>query len=134
MIEVDTRVKDIRYSSRTRAGTDQFRQMQALRRATAKLLGELPAELRQTPEAELLAQGADSKVYNIIQTIYRARSYEGAGKDIEFSRRTMEEHWASGYADMTETLKHPEVLQRPTSPDGVFTFDLALQGRKETPK
>jgi NTE family protein len=132
MIEVDTRMKDIRYSSRTRAGTDQFRQMQALRRATAKLLADMPAELRQTPEAELLAQGADTKVYNIIHTIYRARKYEGASKDYEFSRRTMEEHWASGYADMTRTLEHPEVLQRPTSSDGVFTFDLALQGRKET--
>jgi NTE family protein len=134
MIEVDTRMKDIRYSSRTRAGTDQFRQMQALRRATAKILADMPPELRQTPEAELLAQQADSKVYNIIHTIYRARRYEGASKDYEFSRRTMEEHWESGYSDMTRSLEHPEVLQRPESPDGVFTFDLALQGRKEPQK
>lgn len=134
MVEVDTRMKDIRYSSRTRAGTDQFRQMQALRRATAKLLADVPAELRQTPEAELLAKEADSKVYNIIHTIYRARKYEGSSKDYEFSRRTMEEHWESGYSDMTRTLEHPEVLQRPESPDGVFTFDLALQGRKEPRK
>ena len=35
---------------------------------------------------------------------------------------------------MTRTLEHPEVLQRPTNPDGVFTFDLALQGRKEAEK
>ncbi len=134
MIEVDTRMKDIRYSSRTRAGTDQFRQMQALRRATAKLLADMPPELRQSPEAELVAQEADSKVYNIIHTIYRAQSYEGASKDYEFSRRTMEEHWQSGYSDMTRSLEHPEVLQRPESPDGVFTFDLALQGRKEPQK
>jgi len=134
MIEVDTRMKDIRYSSRTRAGTDQFRQMQSLRRATAKILADMPPELRQTPEAELLAQEADSKVYNIIHTIYRARKYEGSSKDYEFSRRTMEEHWESGYADMRRTLAHPEVLQRPSNPDGVFTFDLALQGRKETGK
>jgi NTE family protein len=30
---------------------------------------------------------------------------------------------------MERTLRHPEVLQRPTSPDGVFTFDLKQQGR-----
>ncbi len=131
MIEVDVRLKDIRYSSRTRAGTDQFRQMQALRRATAKILADLPPELRQTAEAELLSQEADSKVYNIIHTIYRARKYEGSSKDYEFSRRTMEEHWKSGYDDMLRTLRHPEVLQRPQSPDGVFTFDLARQGREE---
>jgi NTE family protein len=39
----------------------------------------------------------------------------------------MEEHWKSGYSDMTRTLAYPEVLQRPTSPDGVFTFDLKHQ-------
>ncbi|MBN9540404.1 MAG: patatin-like phospholipase family protein [Reyranella sp.] len=130
MIEVDVRQKDIRYSSRTRAGTDQFRQTQALRRAAAKLLDAVAPDLRQTPEAELLAQAADDKVYNIIHLIYHARKYEGASKDYEFSRRTMEEHWASGYNDMMRTLEHPEVLQRPSSPDGVFTFDLAMQGRE----
>ena len=36
----------------------------------------------------------------------------------------MDEHWASDYSDMTRTLAYPEVLQRPTSMDGVFTFDL----------
>ena len=130
MVEADVRLKDIRYSSRTRAGTDQFRQMQALRRAAAKLLDSVQPELRQTPEAELLAQAADDKVYNIIHLIYHAHKYEGASKDYEFSRRTMEEHWKSGYEDMARTLEHPEVLQRPRSPDGVFTFDLAMQGRE----
>ena len=131
MIEVDTRQKDIRYSSRTRAGTNQFRRMQALRRAAAKLLDEMPEELRQSAEAELLAQEADHKVYNVIHLIYHARNYEGASKDYEFSRRTMEEHWQTGYSDMERTLRHPEVLQRPQSPDGVFTFDLNRQGREQ---
>jgi NTE family protein len=130
MVEVDTRTKDIRYSSRTRAGTDQFRRTQALRRAVATLLEQVPEALRQSPEAELLAQEADNKVYNIIHTIYRAKSYESTSKDYEFSRLTMEEHWKAGYSDMERTLCHPEVLERPKSPDGVFTFDLAIQGRE----
>jgi len=134
MVEVDVRQKDIRYSSRTRAGTDQFRKLQAVRRAAAKLLADMPPELRQTAEAETLAQEADAKVYNIIHLIYHARNYEGASKDYEFSRRTMEEHWKSGYEDMVNTLRHPEVLQRPQSADGVFTFDLARQGRQEAKK
>jgi NTE family protein len=131
MIEVDVRQKDIRFSSRTRASTDSFRKMQALRRAAAKLLDEMPKELRQSAEAELLAQEADHKVYNIIHLIYHARNYEGASKDYEFSRPTMEEHWKTGYSDMVRTLRHPEVLERPKSPDGVFTFDLKHQGREQ---
>ena len=60
-----------------------------------------------------------------------ARTYEGASKDYEFSRRTMEEHWKTGYSDMERTLRHPEVLQRPQSADGVFVFDLGHQGREQ---
>ncbi|MBM3649439.1 MAG: patatin-like phospholipase family protein [Alphaproteobacteria bacterium] len=134
MIEVDVRLKDIRYSSRTRASTDQFRRQQSMRRAVARLIEQMPAELRQSAEARLLAEEADSKVYNIIHLIYHARRYEGASKDYEFSRRTMEEHWQTGYDDMTRTLAHPEVLQRPTSPDGVFTFDLKRLDRAQEPK
>jgi NTE family protein len=67
---------------------------------------------------------------NIIQLIYRAKGYEGHSKDYEFSRLTMEEHWRAGYHDAARTLRHPEVLQRPTTPDGVFTFDLYQDGRE----
>jgi len=130
LVEADERQKDIRFSSRTRAGTDQFKHAQILRRAAETLLKKLPPELRDTPEAQLLADEADMKVYNIIQLIYRARNYEGASKDYEFSRRTMEEHWQSGYHDAVRTLRHPEVLLRPDGPDGVFTFDLLRQGRE----
>ena len=78
----------------------------------------------------MLALEADEKVYNLIQLIYRARNYEGNCKDYEFSRITMEEHWRSGYNDAVRTLRHPEVLQRPQQMDGVFTFDLARDGRE----
>jgi len=126
----ETRQKEIRYSSRTRMATDQFKKKQLLRRATAQLLAKLPKDLLQTPEAAMLAAEADEKVYNLIQLIYRSKSYEGTCKDYEFSRRTMEEHWKSGYNDAVRTLRHPEVLQRPNGLDGVFTFDLAYDGRE----
>ncbi|HXA23087.1 MAG TPA: patatin-like phospholipase family protein [Acetobacteraceae bacterium] len=129
LIESESRQKDIRFSSRTRAATDQFKKKQLMRRATAKLLEKMPDDLRQTPEAQLLASEADEKVYNLIQLIYHARNYEGSSKDYEFSRLTMEEHWKSGYNDAIHTLQHPEVLERPSGLDGVLTFDLAVDGR-----
>jgi NTE family protein len=130
LLEADTRQKEIRYSSRTRLATNQFKKKQILRRAAAQLLGKVPKELLRTPEAEMLASEADEKVYNLIQLIYRAKNYEGNSKDYEFSRRTMEEHWRSGYNDAVRTLRHREVLRRPQGMDGVFTFDLAVDGRE----
>jgi NTE family protein len=129
LMEVELRQKEIRFSSRTRAGTDHFKEMQVARRAAAKLLEKLPKDLLQTPEAEILTKYADEKVYNLIQLIYHAKNYEGCSKDYEFSNRTMNEHWKSGYNDAVRTLRHPEVLQRPNPVDGVFTFDLAQQDR-----
>jgi len=130
LIEVELRQKEIRFSSRTRAAIDHFKKLQMARRTAAKLLKKLPKDLLQTPEAEMLAEYADEKVYNLIQLIYRAKNYEGCSKDYEFSRRTMEEHWTAGYNDAVRTLRHPEVLQRPDEVDGVFTFDLANQDRR----
>jgi NTE family protein len=129
LIEAELRQKEIRYSSRTRLSTDRFCKAQRLRRAMRALLEDLPLDLRHSRHAEVLATEADNKVYNIIQLIYHARNYEGSSKDYEFSRLTMEEHWAAGHDDTVRTLRHPEVLQRPAHPDGVFVFDVARDGR-----
>jgi NTE family protein len=130
MLDVMTREKEIRYSSRTRAGTDELKHRQTLRSAVASLIEKLPEDLRNSPEAKLLRTPSDRKVYNIIHLIYRAKNYEGHSKDYEFSRLSMEEHWRAGYHDARRTLRHPEVLKRPTDHAGMSTFDLAADGRE----
>ena len=130
IFEVMTREKEIRYSSRTRAGTDQFKHLQKLRYALAGLLEKLPDDLKSSPEARLLGSAADRTVYSIVHLIYRAKSYESHSKDYEFSRVSMEEHWRAGYHDARRTLRHREVLERPTNHEGVLTFDLAVDGRE----
>jgi NTE family protein len=130
MLEVMTREKEIRYSSRSRASTDQFKHLQRLRRAAAGLLDRLPADLRNSPEARLLSTAVDHRIYTIAHLIYRAKNYEGHSKDYEFSRLSMEEHWRAGYHDAARTLRHPEVVERPGDYEGVRTFDLAVDGRE----
>ena len=127
--EVATRQKEIQYSSRTRASSNQFKKEQRLRNALADLFSKLPDDLKGTAEFALLNPEAGRKVYNIIQLIYRSKDYEGEAKDFQFSRQSMEEHWAAGLQDTVRTLRHPEILERPNSADGVFTFDLTTQGR-----
>jgi len=129
MLEVMTREEEIRYSSRTRAGTDQGKHIQKMRRAMAELLERLPPDLRDSPEARLLGTAARRSVHNIGHLIYRAKNYEGHCKDYEFSQQSMEEHWRAGYRDTRRTLRHAEVLKRPSNHEGVFTFDLATEGR-----
>jgi len=128
--EAEVRQKEIQYSSRTRAATNQFKHTQTLRRAFRQVLAHLPDHLRTMPEVEILATESDEKVYNIVHLIYRARNYEGPSKDYEFSQLSMQDHWRAGYHDALRTLRHPQILARPTSLDGVFTFDLERDGRE----
>jgi NTE family protein len=130
LADVAMRQKEIQYSSRTRANTDQFKRLQRARSALANLLPKLPEELRDSAEAKLLRAIADRKVYSLVQLIYRSKHYEGHSKDYEFSRLTMQEHWRAGYHDAVRTLRHPEALARPTGLDGVASFDLARDGRE----
>jgi NTE family protein len=130
MADVVTRQKEIQYSSRTRASTDQFKSLHRLQRELAALLNRLPEDLRKHEDVRLLRTAASDNVHNLVHLIYRARDYEGHSKDYEFSRLSMQDHWRAGYHDALRTLRHPEVLARPTSADGVSTFDLEQDGRE----
>jgi NTE family protein len=123
MVEVEVRHKEIIYSSRNRAATERYKYMQKLRIALANLIKKVPDDLRDGEEAKLLLGEANDKVCNIVHLIYRARPYEGIAKDFEFSRRTMEEHWQTGYRNARKTLEHPEILELPDRLEGVRTFD-----------
>ncbi len=130
MDEVITRQKEIQYSSRTRASTDEFKRVHRLQRALATLVNRLPEELCEHEDVRLLRTAASRNVHNLVHLIYRAQNHEGHSKDYEFSRLSMHDHWRAGYHDALRTLRHPEVLARPTSADGVSTFDLEQNGRE----
>jgi NTE family protein len=134
LAEVAVRMKEIQYSSRTRAATDEFRQIQKLRAAFQELLAQMPPELAATPQAKLLAKASDPAVYNIVQLIYRSPTYEGDSKDYEFSRPTMEDHWRAGHRDAMKTLAHPEVLTRPKTGVEVYDFLTPRSGQSAPAK
>jgi NTE family protein len=92
MAHVNTRQKEIIYSSRTRASSTRFTEMQCVRNSISALLEKLPAELADAPEYAVLRQFSRRKVWNLIQLIYRAKEYEGDSKDYEFSRLSMVDH------------------------------------------
>ncbi len=128
LAEVNTRQKEIQYSSRTRENTDQFRTIQHVRCLAAQILEKLPDDVKESREARELQKFADGKVYRIVHLIYRTHGYEGDSKDYEFSRHSMEDHWRAGYEDTIRTLHHPEALSWPPLHEGVATFDIAAAG------
>jgi NTE family protein len=128
--DVMVRLKEIQYSSRTRAYTDQFKAIQSARSALANLVDKLPPQLLDSDDGKVFREAADRWVYKIVHLIYRSKRNELQSKDYEFSRASMTEHWDVGYQDAVRTLRHPEALQRPSDRHGVATFDLAVDGRE----
>jgi NTE family protein len=126
LFDVSEREKDIRYSSRTRRNTDMEVAWRRVSEAARRLVAKLPPELRTDPDAqELLARTRITcSGFDIVHLIYRAKQYEHHSKDYEFSRWTMGEHWAAGYADVLQTLRDPRFVEHKPDHYGVRVFDL----------
>jgi NTE family protein len=126
LFDVAEREKEIRYSSRTRRSTDLEVAWRRVSDAARRLVAKLPPELRSDPDAqELLARTRITcSGFDIVHLIYRAKEYEHHSKDYQFSPWTMREHWASGHADVLQTLRDPRWLEHEPDHYGVRVFDL----------
>ncbi len=122
--EADERVKDIRFSSRTRMNTDSHVRLNRARAAFHSLVAKLPAELRDSPEVRTLASIAHESRITIAQLIYRDKVWEGQAKDYEFSRATMAEHWLAGVQDVENTVHDATWLTEPMQL-GTVVYDLS---------
>jgi NTE family protein len=131
--EVEDRIQDIRYSSRTRMVTDQMQAQRRMQRLMRKLLDQVPAQVRAHDpaclQAEKLAGGACT---NVIHLIYRDKPYEQHYRDYQFGAATMREHWATGLQDIRNTLAHPHYLAAPVNDNCFITHDVHRDEIEET--
>ncbi|TGT16312.1 patatin-like phospholipase family protein, partial [Mesorhizobium sp. M3A.F.Ca.ET.174.01.1.1] len=69
--DVQGRMKDIQYSSRTRLVTDMLQRSQRFRRVLREVLDRVSPEQRDDPWCRLAEDLSCSKRYNVIHLIYR---------------------------------------------------------------
>ncbi|MCP3393446.1 patatin-like phospholipase family protein [Bradyrhizobium sp. CCGB12] len=124
MMEVSSRQKDIQYSSRTRAVTDQVLQMQKMRQALQRTIDKLPEAAKQDPEIRTIADMARHRSYNIVHLIYQTKPNEGHSRDYEFGLSAMRRHWQSGLEDIRRTLSDRRRLDPPPPERGIVTHDI----------
>jgi NTE family protein len=130
--EVEERRKDITFSSRTRENTTAYMQKHELKRAIIKLFDGLSPAQQLEPEMLSLRALGEHRLVSLVHLIYRSKHIETSEKDYEFSRRSMQEHWDAGSADMRHTLERP--LWRKQAGDGVSlrVFDMNRPERTPT--
>ena len=124
IMDVYSREKEIRYSSRTRQVTDQLIRLRKEREAIRRVLDKLPSDLKQDEDVKRLAEMAAEYAVNVVHLIYRKHGWEGGARDFEFSRDTMEHHWAEGLAAIAETMRHDSLLARNIVDGKTAAFDL----------
>ena len=124
IMDVLARAKEITFSSRTRQITDQLLRQRKERELVRKVLGKLPAELRDDPEVKALTRVAAEKPVSLVHLIYRANAWEGGARDFEFSTRTMREHWAAGQAAVEATMANAELVAENILTGRTAAFDM----------
>lgn len=106
--EIETREKDIRFSSRSRQSVRKNKAVLDKRDAALKdLLARLPDNLKNDPAVKTLSEDVRESAVAVVQLIYRATRCESASKDYNFARANMSEHWALGKSDAEKALRQP---------------------------
>ena len=125
LLDIEERQKDIRFSSRTRAVTQQLARERHLRRVLRETLARVPvAERKGDAWCREAAALASDKRFNVVHLIYQEKAWDSQHKDFEFSALTMRDHWASGLADIRRTLAHPDWLALPPAAQSSVTHDV----------
>jgi NTE family protein len=125
LADVEERAKDIRYSSRTRAVTEQLERERELRRLLREVLESVPESRRRGSDWCSRAQTeASDKKFNVVHLIYKEKPWDLHYKDYEFGALTINEHWASGLVDIRATLADPGSLAPPPERRSTVTHDV----------
>ena len=121
--EVLERHKDIQYSSKQRFNADRIKDLAGMWGAMGRLLTKLPAGLKSDPDAKLLAARHDDREWTVARLINKRLKYVSQTKDYEFSRTTVNEHWAAGLDDVRRFVAGFESMHAQEIGPGVRIYD-----------
>jgi NTE family protein len=103
--EVQTRQKDVLFSSRSQRHIEAYLRGHKLRSMIRRLRAKAPPESLSMEElAELDAIGADTTMH-IVRLAYAGRDWQMASKDVNFSRGSIAWRWEQGYRDALRAIE-----------------------------
>ena len=123
MDEVQERIKDITFSSRTRLNTDAFLERYRLRRAIRALSEHVSPQVRETITRHGLPSDTHDGRVSLVHLINRSNRSEIQSKDYEFSRLTIAEHWQGGMDDAITVMKEKTWRHLPDAETGLAVYD-----------
>jgi NTE family protein len=132
--EVLERQKDIQYASKQRFNAARVREMSDLRVALKRLLDKLPAGMKNDADARRLAVLCDDREWLVLRLTNERLAGASQTKDYEFSRATVEEHWAAGLEDVRRTAAEGDWARAQSLGAGLHLYDVAEKLKGATPR
>jgi NTE family protein len=122
--QVQERVKDIQFQSKTRFTYEQVRHVESLRSTLAEVIAKMPASVRADPQVRKLEEVSHRGAVSLVHLVNRCDTKSSDFKDYEFSRATVTDLWQAGLADAQQVLNDPEACRITELGNGMRIFDL----------
>lgn len=105
MDDVETRSKDILYTSRTAHHIGHIQNRHNLSVALNHAISHIPEDLKKDAVMKEILSYANDVKFDIVHIVYNAPKYEVKSKDCEFSKSSILDRSGHGYEDMSLALK-----------------------------
>lgn len=102
--EVQGRIKDIQYSSRSESHIERQCQMHRLRHVIRKMAAHMPEDLRNAPVIRELDEWGCSTVMHIVQLNAAPLPGQDQTGDIDFTSKGVERRYQAGYSDAIHAI------------------------------
>jgi NTE family protein len=122
--QVQERVKDIQYASKTRLNSTRVREIEDLRGALRRLIDKLPKALQSDPDVERLAAISTRGTVALLHFINRHNTQSADFKDYEFSRATVTDLWNGGLEDARRAVASPKWHEAMAQTSGIGIYDM----------
>jgi NTE family protein len=121
--QVQERLKDLQYASKSRFSATRVRETEELRSALRRLLDKLPDAMRSDPDVQRLATVSTRGAVALVHLTNRHNTRSSDFKDYEFSRATIDELWQGGLDDVRNAVSRQAWQSVVELAQGIHVYD-----------
>lgn len=122
--EVNTRQKDIMFSSRSTRHIDAYRRAHDLQCMLQRVYQMLPPSSQRDIGDAVLPLLVPETTMHIVRLIYPGKDWQMAAKDINFSSGSIDWRWGQGYKDATQAIQQAKWMAEVKDHQSVIVHEL----------
>nr|WP_281907782.1 patatin-like phospholipase family protein [Massilia varians] len=122
--EVNTRQKDIIFSSRSTRHINAYRRTHELQCMLQRVYQMLPPSSQRDISAAVLPLLVPETTMHIVRLIYPGKDWQMAAKDINFSSGSIDWRWGQGYSDAIQAIQQAKWMDEVKGHQSIMVHEL----------